>query len=887
MTDRENTPEDNSLDALIGAWQAGEITPPRWESLCRQLRSDRDARARFLQHMQLDADLTWKFSDRSRAKAVLSESFPRSEKPASLSELAEGSYSRDPCYQEILELVSGHEAIDLLWTQLYPQMRSYVAACSPRLDDIDAVVTAIIEDIANGYHDQSGPQEFCELVRESSRQRIREFLTLEKDLTLHLEELFASSCLGDSANEEASPSELYERLSEYVPLKMSEEHLRLLCLRYLHELPPEIIAERMSLATDRVQLDLAKARLSIWRHCCERRFGGAAHTEIEHLLIASYLFDRRRLNNVTIERLQAWLRSSDRHRRMFYTFAMLHECAYRQLSVERLLESLATSDNKSLRQVVGQAIQQIELFAEKATPTEVHVVRPNTVRVGPLSVLAMATAAIVLVGVGLLLQSGSQESPREKRATNERSSDRVKVAKSEPSSPAPVREEPAPPLPPVVATLDELLGDLRGDDEGFAYATGASFRQGDSFAIPRGIAQFSSANGSLIVLEGPAEVVFSGDDEVLLHAGKLVGLNSTKIQQVVVRTASAVVRDLGTEFGVELGADDSTSVAVYQGLVEMSGLGDDALQTPLEEGWRSSVSADQSVVEEAKPLLHDREFVRPDEVRLRVAVERGSEAARTEVAFYELMRVEGILAYEGFDGLQGAERRSIGINPRRQGSSQGLSLGPNLSEGTPMSASSKSIIAADGQQYFVYLDTSENSRLARAGLVSAGGMVGDMPGEVWIAWRSQLTGTQQGRVDWAGLSLMCGDRRQTDEPLFVGVPSNQSAYGMQFFEGPNRSTQHQYPLDRDATASGVQERTADNQNVLWIAQLLMGPTGAEVRLWCNVPANLIEKRAPHLAKSIENLRFDRFRLELADSRKQTTFPERVCQVEVVPNGFCA
>jgi len=852
----ENSPEDNSLDALIGAWQAGDIAPGQWELLCKQLRTDRDARARFLQHMQLDAELIWKFSEGSRAKAVLTEAFPQSEVPASLAELAEGSYSRDPHYQEILELVSGHEAIDLLWTQVYPQFRSYVALCAPRLGDLDAIAAAVIEEVANGYRGSMAPVEFFELVRESSRQATRQFLAAEKDVVLHLEELIAASCFGSPGGKEGSnPSELYERLSEHVPLKLSEEPLKLLCLRYLHELSPGKIAARLSLAADRVQLDLAKARLSIWRHCCEPRFNGASQSEVEHLLMVSFLIDRRGLNKNAFEKLQAWLRTSDRHREMLYTFAMLHECVYRQLSVDRLLDSLALSDSKSLRQVVGQAIQQIELFAEKSTPREVSI-RARADRRSRFPAWAIATAAVVLVGVGLLLQSGDQPRPEEA----------VKVVKSEPVLPKPVRKEVAPPLPPVVATLDELIN--IGED--FAYETGARFRQGASFALPSGIAQFSSANGSVIVVEGPAEVRFSGSDEMILQGGKLVGLNSTKIQQIVVRTPSAVVRDLGTEFGVEVLPNGATSTAVYQGVVELSDAGDGALLTPLREGWQTSIGADAVALNEAKPLLHDREFVRPDEVRLRVAIARGSEAARAEVAFYELMRVEGILAYEGFDGLQETEGRTIGIDPLRLTTSQALQYGPNLSERTPLAEKSKSIVAADTQQFFVHLDTSENSRLVRAGLVSPGGMVGDLPGEVWLAWRSKLNGTEAGHADWAGLSLMCGDRRQADEPLFIGAPSNQTTYGIQFFEGPLREIHHQDQLDQDATTDGVQPMAADDRVALWIAQLSMGPTGAEVRIWCNVPPDRIANTPPHLTQSIENLRFDRFRLELADPRQQTT-----------------
>jgi hypothetical protein len=104
----------------------------------------------------------------------------------------------------------------------------------------------------------------------------------------------------------------------------------------------------------------------------------------------------------------------------------------------------------------------------------------------------------------------------------------------------------------------------------------------------------------------------------------------------------------------------------------------------------------------------------------------------------------------------------------------------------------------------------------------------------------------------------------------MGAPSNQTTYGIQFFEGPLREIHHQDQLDLDAKTEGVQPMAADDRVALWIAQLSMEPTGAKLHLWCNVPPDRLATTPPHLSQSIENLRFDRFRVELADPRKQTT-----------------
>lgn len=855
---KEDEPGDiQRLEGLIEAWQAGGITSQEWDALRALLRESPAIRDRFLLHMQIEAELHWRFSERSRVSAVLAEDFPQTAPPLNPSRLADGSYSRDDTYRNVVDIVANQEANDLIWAQAYPRLRSYVALCLSRPMDVESAVSAIGKRIIDRYHDRLSSTEFIELIRRSARWEIEERLANQGGPARVLEGLIAQACLCQPEDRAiTNTSALYERLEAYVPYRLSEDRLQLLCLRYLHELTPEQIAVHLATTRERVQLELAKARILIWKQCCESPFQKASQPEIDHLLIANVLVDRRTLNSEALAQLQTWLVEKDRHRQMFSSFALLHECISRQLSLQSLLESLTECRSKPFQNAVGKAIRQIELFSRKK-PATLPAAPPRAERQW-VAVAAIATAAVLLVAVALTLRQPAQRL------------DQPQVAFKRPSAPVVVPAVPqtlkVPPPPPIVATVTELL-DAQPNS---APRIGAEVRQGEAVPLHNGIMQLVTTSGSTIVIEAPAEVLFESEHKIALKQGKLAGRNSTKEQVLIVHTPTATIEDLGTEFGVGVREDGATSIAVYEGAVDVSGTEPEAERRTLQVGWQTSISELGSLAAKTSKLVHNRAFVRPDEVQLRIAAKLGSESARSEIALYELLRIDGILAYHGFGTGSQDKQQAIGFLPQGLRSSQGVMYGANLSSGTPLSVQSQSIVAADERRYFLDLDTSERSGLVQAGLLAPGGLVGDQPGEIWLSWRSQLELPQGGLPEWAGLSLMCGDMRQTDEPLFVGLTAGQSSYGIAVFEAINRSELHGYQLDRDAAIDDVQPMLASDQQVLWIVQLLMNPNSSEVRVWCNVPADQVAVAPPNARQSIENLRFDRFRLELASPKTPAT-----------------
>ncbi|MBX3412462.1 MAG: FecR domain-containing protein [Pirellulales bacterium] len=85
-----------------------------------------------------------------------------------------------------------------------------------------------------------------------------------------------------------------------------------------------------------------------------------------------------------------------------------------------------------------------------------------------------------------------------------------------------------------------------------------------------GIAQLDYDSGARVVLQGPAVFEVTATNAGLLSVGQLVARVSPAAVGFTIRTPSAAVVDLGTEFGVIAEARGATEVHVFDGLVELN-----------------------------------------------------------------------------------------------------------------------------------------------------------------------------------------------------------------------------------------------------------------------------------------------------------------------------
>ncbi len=87
--------------------------------------------------------------------------------------------------------------------------------------------------------------------------------------------------------------------------------------------------------------------------------------------------------------------------------------------------------------------------------------------------------------------------------------------------------------------------------------------------LNEGVARLTFDSGAHIVLEGPADLEILSASRCVLHAGRLVAKVPPKAIGFLVETSSALIKDLGTEFGVHVREPGSADVQVFDGRVDV------------------------------------------------------------------------------------------------------------------------------------------------------------------------------------------------------------------------------------------------------------------------------------------------------------------------------
>lgn len=115
------------------------------------------------------------------------------------------------------------------------------------------------------------------------------------------------------------------------------------------------------------------------------------------------------------------------------------------------------------------------------------------------------------------------------------------------------------------------------------------------YALREGAASMELGQGTSLLLEAPCQVELKGTGEVALTHGRLVAVVSPEAGGLRVRTPTALITDLGTEFGVVAHADGSTEAHVLKGRIGVA-LDPDRSGRPtslvVNEGWAAAVDAD-------------------------------------------------------------------------------------------------------------------------------------------------------------------------------------------------------------------------------------------------------------------------------------------------------
>jgi len=175
---------------------------------------------------------------------------------------------------------------------------------------------------------------------------------------------------------------------------------------------------------------------------------------------------------------------------------------------------------------------------------------------------------------------------------------------------------------------------------------------GREYKLDSGLLEITYDTGSRVILQGPVTYEVESRNGGFLALGKLTGeIATTKAKGFAVRTPTAVVTDLGTEFGVEVTKEGTTTSSVFRGSVKV--------QTASTEGKAEGIA---QVLYENQSVRVEKTGNKNDTYRLTVLAEpiRSTHFVRKIPAMtIKLFDLVDVVA--GGDGFSG--RRDRGINP--------------------------------------------------------------------------------------------------------------------------------------------------------------------------------------------------------------------------------
>lgn len=235
-------------------------------------------------------------------------------------------------------------------------------------------------------------------------------------------------------------------------------------------------------------------------------------------------------------------------------------------------------------------------------------VQPSLGLFAPGGILFSYGASALLVAVGLLI-GWVRQMPVLHPA----------VADARATLPETASAAPSPAAEPEVVFVGRITGmvDCRWADQATEAFESAFVPLGRRFALASGLMEITYKNGATVLLQGPATYEVDSLGGGYLTLGKLTARVEQKAASgegsaareaaakdhaplFTVRTPTATVTDVGTEFGVEVDASGASKAYVFRGKVELRLAGDKAQASrviPLNENESASVAraADRNI----------------------------------------------------------------------------------------------------------------------------------------------------------------------------------------------------------------------------------------------------------------------------------------------------
>jgi hypothetical protein len=123
----------------------------------------------------------------------------------------------------------------------------------------------------------------------------------------------------------------------------------------------------------------------------------------------------------------------------------------------------------------------------------------------------------------------------------------------------------------------ELVGRITGmvdckwDASNENAVRGGGVSLGHTYTLASGLLEITYDTGAKVILQGPVSYEVESKNSGFMSIGKLTGKVETEIAKgFAIRTPTATIIDLGTEFGVEVAKDGCTTSHVFRGKIKVS-----------------------------------------------------------------------------------------------------------------------------------------------------------------------------------------------------------------------------------------------------------------------------------------------------------------------------
>jgi len=117
-----------------------------------------------------------------------------------------------------------------------------------------------------------------------------------------------------------------------------------------------------------------------------------------------------------------------------------------------------------------------------------------------------------------------------------------------------------------VATVDRV--ETVSGSPGSKYQKGSKFKTGEHLRFDAGLVELEVGKRGRMIVEGPADLEFTGPEKARLHRGRVVMRVTPAGHGYRMETPRGAVVDLGTEFGVSVADDGKVETHVLEGEVE-------------------------------------------------------------------------------------------------------------------------------------------------------------------------------------------------------------------------------------------------------------------------------------------------------------------------------